>query len=335
MNNVTVLGWYGHGNVGDESYKVSFPLLLPDYQLSFTDSLSNDQRKTSSAFILGGGAVVEKPFLKQFDKIDNKFMMSVTANKDVPVDAVKKYKQVIVRDVRSQAALNQLGIETTLMPDAAFLLQGDRGAGYEFLQTLFRQERHDLYNKVVVIVYNAHLGVVADDRLLARDQMTFLKTANDLASIIDSTPASFVFIPFGQREPWDDRITNAWVASRCKFWKKNLVVYDRISFQQVLNIIACADAVVSSRLHASIFSCVSNTPFVDITHHDKNLGFLQTVGLEDWSVPYWRFNYAKCVALLGEFLANPTPHRDRLNTIVGSQRQRIKEVMNNVHLLPH
>lgn len=334
MKDITVLGWYGHGNVGDESYKVSFPLLLPDYRLTFTDSIGEEQRKTASAFILGGGAVVEKPFLKQFNNIDNKFMMSVTANKDVPVEMVKKFKQIIVRDVRSQAALKELGIETTLMPDAAFLLKGNRDAGYDYLRTAFRQEKHDLYNKVIVIVYNAHLGVVSDDRHLARDQMTFLKTANDLASIIDGTPASFVFIPFGQCEPWDDRITNAWLSSRCKFWKKNLMIYDRISFQEVLDIIACSDAVVSSRLHVSIFSCVSQVPFVDITHHDKNLGFLQTVGLEDWSVPYWRFDYAKCVALLNEFLQNPTPHRDRLSTIVEKQRQRIKEVISHVHLLP-
>lgn len=333
MKHITVVGWYGHGNVGDESYKVSFPLLLPDYSLTFTDNIKEEQMKNASAFILGGGAVVEKPFLKQFEKIDNKFMMSVTANKDIPVEMVKKFKKIIVRDVRSQAALKELGIETTLMPDAAFLLKGDSSAGYNYLQNSFQQTKHELYNKIIVIVYNAHLGVVSDDRHLARDQMTFLKNANDLASIIDNTPASFVFVPFGQQEPWDDRITNAWLSSRCKFWKKNLTIYDRISFQQVLDIIACSDAVVSSRLHASIFSCVSQVPFIDITHHDKNLGFLQTVGLEDWSVPYWRFDYTKCVSLLNEFLKTPTPHKDRLNVIVDKQRQKIKEVISNVRFL--
>jgi polysaccharide pyruvyl transferase WcaK-like protein len=334
MENITILGWYGHGNVGDESYKMSFPKLLPGYRLTFTDSIGEEHKKTSAAFVLGGGAVVEKPFLKQLNNIDNKFIMSVTANKDVPVDALRTFKQILVRDVRSQDALAKLGIPTTLMPDAAFLLSGNRESGFDYLRTLFRQEKHDLYHKVVVCVYNAHLGVVDDDRYLARDQMTFFKTANDLSDIVDSTPASFVFVPFGQRDPWDDRITNAWLASRCKFWKKNVVIYDRISFQQVLDIIACSDAVVSSRLHASIFSCVTGTPFVDITHHDKNLGFLQTVGLEDWSIPYWRFDYAKCKSLLNEFLTNPTPHRDRLQSLVEKQRHRIQEVMSHVHLVP-
>lgn len=332
MKNITVLGWYGHGNVGDESYKASFPLLLPEYNLTFTDSIGDDHR-VSDAFILGGGAVVEKPFLKQLNGIDNKFIISVTANKSSPIEMLKNFKQIIVRDIKSQSELQTLGIKSTLMPDAAFLLKADRNEGHQFVRDLFKQERHDLYNKVIVIVYNAHLGVISEDRCLARDHINFLKTANDLADIIDSTPASFIFIPFGQRDPWDDRITNSWLASRCKFWKKNVVIYDRITFQQTLNIIASSDAVVSSRLHATIFGCVANVPFVDITHHDKNLGFLQTVGLEDWSVPYWRFDHTKCTTLLNEFLTNPIPHKDRLQTIVDKQRTNIKEVINNVHLI--
>jgi polysaccharide pyruvyl transferase WcaK-like protein len=191
-------------------------------------------------------------------------------------------------------------------------------------------QNRDLYQKKVVCVYNAHLSVVQGQ--LARDQLNFLKVTNDLADIIDRTAASFVFIPFGNDDPWNDRITNSWLASKCKFWKKNFVIYDKISFQQALDIIASADAVISTRLHASIFSCVAKVPFIDITHHDKNLGFLQTVGLEDWSIPYWRFNYEKCLTLLNEFLTKPTT---KLQTIVEAQRHQIAKVMNHVRLLSH
>ena len=69
METITVLGWYGHGNVGDESYKTSFPLLFPNYNLVFTDSLTNELKKKSAAVILGGGAVIEKPFLKQLSNV--------------------------------------------------------------------------------------------------------------------------------------------------------------------------------------------------------------------------------------------------------------------------
>jgi polysaccharide pyruvyl transferase WcaK-like protein len=312
---ITVLGWYGHGNVGDESYKASFPLLFPNDQLLFTN-LIKPEHHDSDLFILGGGAVLEEPFIQQLRPFKNKIALSVTANKN----NLQDFKQVFVRDVKSYQA-----IPSVLMPDAAFLLNPTQN---DAIKPYF--QNRDLYQKKVVCVYNAHLSVVQGQ--LARDQLNFLKVTNDLADIIDRTAASFVFIPFGNDDPWNDRITNSWLASKCKFWKKNFVIYDKISFQQALDIIASADAVISTRLHASIFSCVAKVPFIDITHHDKNLGFLQTVGLEDWSIPYWRFNYEKCLTLLNEFLTKPTT---KLQTIVEAQRHQIAKVMNHVRLLSH
>ena len=55
--------------------------------------------------------------------------------------------------------------------------------------------------------------------------------------------------------PWDDRVSNGMVASFCKFWKKNVVLYDELEVQDALDIISAADVVISSRLHSTIFSC--------------------------------------------------------------------------------
>jgi polysaccharide pyruvyl transferase WcaK-like protein len=333
VKKITVLGWYGHGNAGDESYKTSFPLLFPQYQLNFTDSLNEDHRKNSDAFILGGGAVMEPAFLNQLKNIKkDKYIISVTANKNAPIELLKDYKKILVRDVNSQKTLNQLGVINTLMPDLAFLLRADKNAGYEFISKLFQQEKHELYEKIVVIVYNAHLGIVDSDKYLAREQLNFLKVANDIADIADNTSASFVFVPFGTSQPWDDRITNSWLASKCKFWKKNIIIFDKINFQQLINIIASANAVISTRLHASIFSCIAGVPFIDITHHDKNLGFLSTINKTDWSVSYWRFDSIKCSSLLNNFLNKS--HTEELKQIVEKQQKLIKEVMNNVHIVP-
>jgi polysaccharide pyruvyl transferase WcaK-like protein len=330
MKNITILGWYGHGNIGDESYKESFKLLLPNDNLTFTDKIE-DCHKNSDLFILGGGAVMEPPFINQLDTNKNNLVISVTATKNTPIESLSRFKKIIVRDVLSEAYLKQNNIPCDLMPDTAFLLNTNSNKGREYLSSRFEEENHDLYNKVIVIVYNAHLGVVESQ--LAKDQFTFLKTATDLAEIIDSTNASFVFVPFGQSAPWDDRITNSWLASRCKFWKKNLVIYDRINFQEMINIIACADVVISSRLHASIFSCVAGVPFIDISHHDKNLGFLKTINREMWSVPYWRFDYNKCTLLLKEFLENRMTHCDELKNLVIQQKNKISEVISHVHCL--
>jgi hypothetical protein len=73
-------------------------------------------------------------------------------------------------------------------------------------------------------------------------------------------------------QPHDDRIANAWLASRCKFWKKNLGGFRPVStFSQPIN----RDCGVRQRgEHATALfyfqhSCRA-VPFIDVTHHAKN-----------------------------------------------------------------
>ncbi len=145
--------------------------------------------------------------------------------------------------------------------------------------------------------------------MLSRDYLQLQKVIFDLAKLADETNASFVFFPMSTGMPWDDRITNGMIAGKCKFWKKNLMIFNPLDVQQTLDLISSLDVVISTRLHSSIFSLISEVPFIDLTHHDKNLGFLKTVGLEDNSINYWEFDYKEL--------------KDKLNKI-----ERLKEIKN-------
>ena len=167
---------------------------------------------------------------------------------------------------------------------------------------MFEENGLNLYSKVVGVVLNGHLGQVKDAQL-ARDFITLNKAAQDIASVADLTPASFVFFPMSTGAPHDDRATNGIVASRCKFWNKNLTIYERLSVQETLNLIAACDAVISTRLHSTIFSILSNVPFVDLVHHDKNQMFLKTCGLEEFGISYWSFGSVQLRTLLNKMLS--------------------------------
>lgn len=152
---------------------------------------------------------------------------------------------------------------------------------------------------------------------LARDYMAFQHFSESLARIIDHSGASFVFLPFGTKRPVDDRVANGWVDSRTKFWKKNVTFYDRLGVQDTLNVVSAADVVMSTRLHSTIFSTISNVPFIDIIHHNKNRGFVETLGVEEWMLDYWKFDECGCKELLDghlnkEFMSsNPQQYSSR------------------------
>lgn len=318
MKKACILGWYGHDNAGDQAYKTTIPKFLKEYQCTFTDTIKED----ADIFVLGGGNVVSTEFLYKLRNKTEKYLLSVSVTENTDFKALKSFKRIFVRDLRSQQILLSKDILCTLLPDLAFLSQPDPENGKTFIKNAFQNK--DLYENLVTIVLNSHL-IQPSDNLLARDFINFHSVINQLVSVIDSTNASFLFLPFGSKEPYDDRVTNSWLASRCKFWQKNAVVHEQVPPQTLIDVIACSNAMISTRLHASIFSCIGGTPFVDLTHHTKNEGFVESINRKHWSISYWQFDAKKCSSLINGFLKDKS-HGEELISITRQQRDRIREV---------
>jgi polysaccharide pyruvyl transferase WcaK-like protein len=266
-----------------------------------------------NACVVGGGDILNEHYVRRAmdTACEKRFAISVSAGPQAPLDLLEQLDGVYVRDNRSAEHLKAHGICCTFMPDVSICLQPDRDAGVEFVKKKFAEEKLELYERKIGLVFNAHL-MHAKNGLLARDFVTFLKAIQDIGKVMDETSASFILFPMSTQMPYDDRVPNAYLASHCKFWKKNMVVWDRLSVQETLNLISACDAVISTRLHSSIFSLISHTPFLDIVHHDKNLSFLKTTHLEGQSLPYWSFCFEELKAVLDAMLDNCTARSEKL-----------------------
>ncbi len=298
-NKVNVVGWYNKKNVGDESYKLSFKNIFPNYDFTF----SENPIKGHSAYILGGGDIVTEQNLKKFINIQEpKHIMSVTISSNIEPNLLKPFRNIIVRDNKSQEKLKNIGFDSFLFPDFGFCLSGDESAGNEIIKKQFENSSSDLYAKKIAIVVNSHIlpTYTCESHIKSR----FDKFCYDLAITIDQTPASFVFVPFGTKMPWDDRITNAAVHSKCKYWKKNSVFFEELSFQSILDIFSACDAIVSTRLHSSIFSISCEKPFLDITHSHKNSQLLETLSLKELSINYNEYSTEKGSLFIKHLLNN-------------------------------
>lgn len=325
-NRVSVIGWYGHGNVGDESYKSAFPTIFSNLRLEFSDRLNKNQK--TGHVILGGGNVCSSSFLNQVEKAEGKkIAFSIGVTKNDPIERMKMFDQIFVRDCQSQDFLNSEGIHSSVVPDAAFALVPDKNKGRDLLSSMFASQNREMYQKVVAVVFNAYLCV--GEGRLARDEATFQKVTWDISKVIDTTSASFVFIPFGQSQPHDDRISNAWLASRCKFWKKNLLVMSETNPQTTLDLLSACDVVISTRLHSSIFSTVAGVPFIDVTHHSKNKTYLDVINRSHWSVSYWDFERSRFSNLINSHLVSKD---SELVEIANNNRNKLAEMKNNVRL---
>lgn len=319
---VTVLGWYGQGNLGDEAYKIAFPLLFPGVEFEFV----NDIKSVNSTVVLGGGDVYNAFYIDKLRRLSaRKFAMSVNCTDKQLIDqSIAMFDKVFFR-AHNTAFVND---KVRVFPDFTFILEPSILRGKELIERQFKETDSDKYERVIVVVMNSFLSV--NEGLLARDYLNFEKVATDLAQIFDETSASFLFLPFTNGFPQNDRITNSVVYSRCKFWKKNSLWYRPISVQEALDICCAANLTISSRLHGDIFSVIGGTPFIDLTHHSKTHAFLDFINRPEWSVNYWKFDGERLANLIGAMVGDKK-ERFLLEKLASGFRSELKTVQSYVH----
>lgn len=285
-------GWYENNNIGDESYRLSLPMLFPCCAPTFVNELSPEIVAANDLIVLGGGNVLNRQFvhsLAPYRGIKPIYAVSVgCCDWSLTADDFSIFTKIIIRDRNSEHFLNGLGVKNQLLPDAAFMLLPCADEGRDLIKRQFANENSILMNKIVAVVVNAYIPRDGQKQL-ARDDFRFQMFSYDLADVCDRLKASCVFIPFGCKQPWDDRVSNGWVAMKCTLPQKNVVVYEKHTPQQVLNMLAAVDVVVSTRLHSTIFSLLSGTPFLDIYHNDKNKFFKKSIAVGEY-VDYWDFS---------------------------------------------
>lgn len=321
---VTVLGWYGHGNTGDEAYRLAFPALFPGLNFEFTDRITAEPE----AVVLGGGNVLSPHFLDQV--VDFRSPVHLLSVGLTPKDKVylENTGKVLARDLASVEHLTRQ--RARYCPDFTFALNPDPVRGRQLVKDLFLGAGLEWKGRAVGVVLNAY--PVVRDGLLARDLATFEKLCVDLAGIIDAVDVNFLLLPFGNGFPHNDRVPNSWLYSKAKWWKRVLPVYQHLGVQDTLDAVAGCEALFSSRLHSSIFAALAGVPFIDITHHDKNLHFLRSLEREEWSVPWWHFDSVRARDLLNKFLGHRR-HADDLKAAADRMKKTLREETQGLRLL--
>ncbi len=322
---VNVLGWYNHGNIGDESYKLAFPLVLHT-NLEFIDKLNYPK----DLCILGGGDVLGGYFLEQISCAKKRIALSVSLSENIKKETLDLFDLICVRDTNSLTIAKEKGKNALLYPDFAFALTSHKQMGLKLLNKLFIDNSIDLYSRKIGIVINSNL--LPTSNTPANKVAIFEKFCYEIAQLADTTNASFVFIPFGKSMPTDDTISNGIIASKCKFWKKNLLIKDNLTVQQTLDAISACDLVISTRLHSTIFSCISEVPFIDIIHNHKNKALIEDLNYP-YSISYWDFSKKDLENLINIVTTKQEEIKEKLHKITAENKIKLQEVKSNAHLL--
>lgn len=269
---VLVLGWYGKGNLGDESFKEAFQTLWPRHAFDFYDAVPPGANEQYDACMIGGGSFLDAgiPGIEKL-KLPTAFVgIGACALKDMKpamAAALMDAKAVVVRDSASEAHLAKAGVEC-------------RGVGDLFFARPVPSSWIGRDSKAITVMLSEHVAPRGADcpEWKAASWNWFCR---ELAGTLDELVGDgyFVcFLPMSRTNEWDDTRAAAAVVTRMRrasvvTWDMDPSEYDYGDPDAVCRRIAESNLVISSRLHGAIFSAAVGAPCLAIAAHEKMESF--------------------------------------------------------------
>jgi polysaccharide pyruvyl transferase WcaK-like protein len=260
---IFVLGWYGHDNIGDESFKTAFQSLWPQFAFTFGDKIPKDI-DTYSAMWVGGGSFLES-YQKGIEKVTIPLaFLGVGLSKDVhPLnkEAMDRAKIVVVRD---QASL-EFHPSAIVGPDLA-------------MASPTEEPNLDPPGKNVVILLNEFMATRGNQPTWQTRAFDWFchEFAGACDRLVDEG-FQLRFLPMCTGVI-DDRRMAAYIIGKMEkpnkvYW--GLELLDEHKLRAEIN---QARMVISQRFHGIVFSIQMGTPFIPILVHDKINGIVTDTG---------------------------------------------------------
>lgn len=327
--NLSSLGWWSHGNCGDEMFKDVLTEIFQAYDLSFYSDLKRNTKyiNNSDFLLIGGGNIIDPTFLDGLKEITipHSFIgVGITEPKNIHL--MDQASQIFVRDQRSFDYLSESKKEYYLMPDMAFNLEANQDRGRSILSTFPGINKN---KPTIGLFLNDCVNVNFSAPILKF--VEFQKVTLELARFLDSLAYNVLFIPMSFIPPDDRRISFTVLGNMKNGYKHNVVV-NPLSPQDCLDLTSALDFAFTMRLHAAVFCTIAGVPFIDITHHSKNKSYLETEGLSNLSLDYYELSIRTLRNKFEEINNQHAHWQQKLLVRAEKNHTQLQETLTNVRI---
>jgi polysaccharide pyruvyl transferase WcaK-like protein len=293
-NNIIVIGYYNHNNIGDEQYKNTFKTLiydilnLKDYKIQFIDCdvlkidyIHND----NDIIIVGGGDILNNYFLDTiiniFNGKNNKiyaisvgipYIDIITSNK------LKIFDKIYLRSYQDVYKLKKTypDIQVEYIPDISCLIKYQNQENDIIIPThkkiICISLSRNIYNKNHAVLYNNVIN----------------KFSNFVKYLI-TIDYHIVFVPFNTNEEHEnDILIHSDIVSIIQNSNpQNLENITNLDFKltehQIIKLYESSFLIIPMRFHACLFSIYANTPFLPVYTSRKITNLLTDIS---WNYAY-------------------------------------------------
>jgi polysaccharide pyruvyl transferase WcaK-like protein len=302
MSNVSLCGFYGFNNYGDTLMLDCLSSFLRSSGLSvsvFSDRKSDESfcykkvgPNKSDIIALGGGGIITQNFwyikegLYKYLRDDQKLiLLNVNlTSESVPVLALLKDKisLAVVRDRFSY----DLALKF-LMDESKVILASDISYIYNVkkINEGYTDSLSDKKEKKVSVCLNSYIfkdyfsndsrqRIYAEKAIIEISEfLKWMKTFNHKVQLVPSQVDTEV------NDNTIHGILNGYIGGANKWIYTN---------EHIEHNLKNSSLIISARYHTTLFAIKNSLPFIDITHHSKNSNLLKDLGLQEFSINYWK-----------------------------------------------
>lgn len=263
---ILVYGWYGQGNVGDELFKEAFRHLFPEYQFIFSDRITKDLLKETSAVFIGGGSFLFAPLKIESDALEllktkKLFYIGVGSETDIHTNHLELMKIAKLIAVRSSVNLDNIisvNQNTLVIPDIVYSLQSSIQKNYP-------------RDKSVLIMANTAVVPNWSDPHWKHAAWNYFKSefAQFLDILVDSK-YSINFFAMCQNKKTDDHYAAIEIINYMKNKNTKLLWNNSLGdIGEITNILSQYSVIITQRFHGIVLAEMIKTPYISLYHHDK------------------------------------------------------------------
>jgi polysaccharide pyruvyl transferase WcaK-like protein len=253
---ISIVGWYGMKNVGDEAFRFVLPQFFEGHEIEFVTPPNHPNNP--DIVILGGGAVAAPFYLSVLPDCPRYALgIDIAYESEIDLLAEANFKGVFVRNSSDITTMQKkLSCPVEAIPDLAFLL---KPSGKDVLGKYKKTNQ-----KTLGILVTDYVNPAIDRPVEEFAQRAFdfkLKMAAEL-DVLTSEGYEIVMIPCATSGYGDDRRINLDIGAFMK--RQPTQIFDTLDPQQMIDLIAQLDGTICQRFHAHIFSMIAGVPFISL-----------------------------------------------------------------------
>lgn len=248
--NVLVYGWYNHGNIGDELFKLAFNNLFPDFNFTFTNLINNVDGY--DAIFIGGGSLLDgKPRFVNINQIKTKPIFYIGIGTETSIHPIH---QDLMANAKLIASRSPNFPNSIYIPDLVYSLNQS---------SINKQSNKILFLPNIATIPN-HL-----DPLWKYNSWNYFKI--EMAQFLDYLIENKYEINIGamcQNQTMNDfwagnEIVNLMVK------RKNYNINLSNDYNELIDQLKQYSLIISQRYHGNILAQNAGVAHISLYHHDK------------------------------------------------------------------